>query len=152
MRYANRWTLPEVTFYQVEDHGFTGEHEGKPLFAYGKPDDMTDRGIPRTGELYDTLDRALVAWVGEKYTGPRGAGGTGVGTAADWFCRMIGMDTLVEVEYQSGRKAVTEALAATQNMNGPLYQRARGLADELAARGLVLAAVNHGGKLTADGS
>lgn len=139
MRYTNRWTLPEVWFYQVEDHGFTGEHEGKPLFAYGKPDDMNDQGVPKTGELYDTLDRALVAWVGEKYTGPRGAGGTGVGTAADWFCRMIGMDQLVEPDYPSGQKALADALHATQREDGPLFRRARALTDWLEARGIYLA-------------
>ena len=148
MRFANRWTLPEVTFYQVEDHGFTGEHEGQPLFAYGKPDAMDDRGVPKVGELYASLDRALVAWVAEKYTGPRGAGGTGVGTAADWFCRMVGMDDLVEVEYSSGQKALAEVLAATQQHNGPLYRRARAITDELGARGLVVAtAKNTGGNI-----
>lgn len=150
MRYANRWTLPGVTFYQVEDHGFTGEFEGKPLFAYGKPDDMDGRGMPKTGELYDSLDRALVAWVGEKYTGPRGTGGTGVGTAADWFCRMIGMDTLVQVEHASGQKALQEVIASTARHDGPIYGRARAMTQELESRGLVLATVNTGGSLTAD--
>lgn len=91
MRYTNRWELPEVTIYRIEDHSFD-EYADEPLYAYGKPNDTDHRGMPRTGELYRTLDHALVAWVGEKYTGPRGAGGTGVGTAADWFMRMIGAD------------------------------------------------------------
>lgn len=139
MRYTNRWEMPEVTFYQVE--GFT--EDGRTLYAYGKPNDMDDRGKPRTGELFNSLDRALIAWVGEKYTGPRGAGGTGVGTAADWFARMIGMDQLVAVDYQSGQKAVTEILASTAKHDGPLYRRARAVTDELEARGLTLAAQVH---------
>lgn len=139
MKYTNRWEMPEVTFYQVE--GFT--EDGRTLYAYGKPNDMDDRGKPRTGELFNSLDRALIAWVGEKYTGPRGAGGTGVGTAADWFARMIGMDQLVAVDYQSGQKAVTEILASTAKHDGPLYRRARAITDELDARGLTLAAQVH---------
>lgn len=139
MRYANRWTLPGVTFYQVEDHGFTGEHEGKPLFAYGKPDDMNDQGVPKTGELYASLDRALIAWVGEKYTGPRGAGGSGVGTAADWFARMIGMDQLVEPDYADSNKAMLEVVNETAGPVGPLYVRARQIRQGLEARGIYLA-------------
>jgi hypothetical protein len=88
-RYTNRWTVGEWTFYQVEDHGFTGELEGKPLFGFTtEPTAFT--GKPKLGELYDSLEHAMVSAVGEKYTGRRGAGGTGVGTAADWFMRMIG--------------------------------------------------------------
>lgn len=143
MRYTNRWEMPEVTFYQVEDHGFS-THGDRPLYTYGKPGETNDRGIPRTGELYDSLDRALIAWVAEKYTGPRGAGGTGVGTAADWFARMIGMDSLVSADYQAVQKAVTEVLAATSmSTNGPHSVRARRMTDELEARGLVLATKNH---------
>jgi hypothetical protein len=139
MRYVNRWTLPEVTFYQVEGHGFTGEHEGKPLFAYGKPGAEDHRGMPKTGEFYESLDRALISWVAEKYTGPRGAGGTGVGTAADWFARMIGMDQLVEPDYTEGQKALQDGLYQTQNEDGPLFRRARALTDWLGARGIYLA-------------
>lgn len=141
MRYTNRWTLPEVTFYQVE--GFPDQGD-QTLFAYGKPDETDSKGLPKTGELYFSLDRALIAWVGEKYTGPRGAGGTGVGTAADWFARMIGMDMLVAVDHASGQKAVTEILASTQSYDGPLWRRSRAVTSELEARGLVLATMNDG--------
>lgn len=143
MKYTSRWEMPEVTFYQVEDHGFEA-HEGRPLYAYGKPGDTNDRGIPKTGELYAELDRALVAWVAEKYTGPRGAGGTGVGTAADWFMRMIGADQLVAVDYQAGQKALQEVIVATAKYDGPIYSRARAMETELEKRGLVIAANNHG--------
>jgi hypothetical protein len=139
VKYGARWTLPEVTFYEITEHGFTGEHEGKPLYGYGKPNDLDHRGMPKTGELYESLDRALIAWVGEKYTGPRGAGGTGVGTAADWFARMIGMDQLVEPEFTQGQKTLQDALYETQREDGPLYRRARAMTDWLAARGVYLA-------------
>lgn len=142
MRYTNRWEMPEVTFYQVEGHGFEA-HGDRPLYAYGKPNETDGRGIPKTGELYASLDRALISWVAEKYTGPRGAGGSGVGTAADWFARMIGMDQLVAVDYQAGQKAVTEILASTAQHDGPLYRRARAVTAELEARGLTLAAQVH---------
>lgn len=142
MRYTNRWEMPEVTFYQVEDHGFEA-HKDRPLYAYGKPNDTNDRGIPKTGELFASLDRALISWVGEKYTGPRGAGGSGVGTAADWFARMIGMDQLVAVDYSDGQKALGEVLVATAKHDGPIYSRARAMTNELEARGLTLAAQVH---------
>jgi hypothetical protein len=146
MKYTSRWEMPEVWFYQVEGHGFAAD-EGRPLYAYGKPGDTDDNGIPKTGELYAALDRALVAWVAEKYTGPRGAGGSGVGTAADWFMRMIGADDLVAVDHQAGQKALTEALASTSvahTIGGPLYRRAQAVSAELDKRGLVIARMNHG--------
>jgi hypothetical protein len=143
MRYTNRWMLPEVTFYQFEDHGFPG-HEGQPMFAYGKPDAMDRQGLPQVGEFHASLDRALIAWVAEKYTGPRGAGGTGVGTAADWFAQMIGMDQLVAVDYSSGQKALQEIIASTAKYDGPLWRRALAVTDELEARGLTIATMNDG--------
>ena len=80
MRYRDRWTIGEWIFYSVEDHGF-GESE---LFTFKvKGEDRVH------SELYPSLEHAMVAAVGEKYTGTRGAGGSGVGTAADWFMKMI---------------------------------------------------------------
>lgn len=143
MKYTNRWEMPEVTFYQVEDHGFSA-HEGRPLYAYGKPGETNHHGIPKTGELYPALDRALVAWVAEKYTGPRGADGTGIGTAADWFMRMIGADQLVVAEDREVQSTLQEVLHATQREDGPLFRRARAITAELERQGLVLAALNHG--------
>lgn len=142
MRVTNYWELPGLgTVYQIEDHGFTGpEYDGKPLYAYGKGE-RDDRGRPKVGEYHRTLDRALIAMVGEKYTGPRGAGGTGVGTAADWFARMIGMDALVEPEYASGHKALTEILSETSvhDLTKPTWRRARAMTDALEARGMTIA-------------
>jgi len=143
VKYTSRWEMPEVTFYQVEDHGFP-QHEGKPLYCYGKPGETNDNGIPKTGELFLELDRALVAWVGEKYTGPRGAGGTGVGTAADWFMQMIGADEVVPVDRGRSKKALQEIIVATARFDGPIYRRADAMETELAKRGLVLARMNNG--------
>jgi len=83
MKTTRTWTIGEWTFHQVEDHAFT-HAQGEPLFAFSPTDSM------KYGELYDSLEYAMVSAVAEKYTGPRGAGGTGVGTAADWFMRSIG--------------------------------------------------------------
>lgn len=141
MRHAKRWEMPQVTFYEVVDHGFEA-HGERPLYCYGAPDETDSRGIPKTGELYESLDRAMVSWVAEKYTGRRGAGGTGVGTAADWFMRMIGADALVAVDYQEGQKALQDALVATRSEDGPIYSRARKMETELEKRGLTIAKLN----------
>lgn len=140
MRVTNYWELPGLgTVYEIEDHGFTGPaYEGKALYAYGSGE-RDDRGRPKVGEYHQSLDRALIAAVGQKYTGPRGAGGTGVGTAADWFARMIGMDALVEPDYAKAQKALQEVLHETQKEDGPLYRRARAITDRLEARGMSIA-------------
>lgn len=141
MRVANYWELPGLgTLYEIEDHGFTGpEYDGKPLYAYGKGE-HDDRGRPKVGEYHQTLDRALVAMVGEKYTGPRGAGGTGVGTAADWFCRMVGMDQLVDAGVD-GRRALAESMNQHRNTGLPLG--ANRVERDLEAQGIVLARQVH---------
>lgn len=141
MRYELMGQIGDWTFWEGSDHGFTG-HEGQPLYAYEKVSDPGEPGKPKTGEWFTSLDRAMIAAVGEKYTGPRGAGGTGVGTAADWFARMIGMDELVAVDYQAGQKALQDVVVATAMHDGPIYRRAQAIETELGARGLVLAAMN----------
>lgn len=129
--------LGDWTFWEIWDHGFTGpEYDGKPLFGYEKVRDPGEPGKPKIGEFHRSLDRAIISAVGEKYTGPRGAGGTGVGTAADWFARIIGMDALVEPDYASGQKALREVLAETAAI-GP--NRARAVTERLAARGMTIA-------------
>lgn len=136
--------LGDWTFWEVWDHGFTGpEYDGKPLFGYEKVRDPGEPGKPKIGEFHRSLDRAIISAVGEKYTGPRGAGGTGVGTAADWFARMIGMDALVEPDYSSGQKAIQEVLHETEREDGPLYRRARAMTARLEARGITLAVRVH---------
>jgi hypothetical protein len=130
--------IGDWTFWAWDGHPFD-KHAGKPLYAY---EPVTEPGIvpgQNTGEWFPSIDRAMIAAVGEKYTGPRGAGGTGVGTAADWFARMIGMDALVEVNYRDGQKALQEVLHSTAKHDGPIYVRAKAMTDELESRGLTLA-------------
>lgn len=89
MRYTNRWEIGDWDFVEVVDHGFSGDLER--LFGYRArvPKTASDG---RVHEWYATLEHAMAAAIAEKYTGRRGAGGTGVGTAADWFMRMIGAE------------------------------------------------------------
>jgi hypothetical protein len=101
MRISARWTVGEWTFYQVDDHGFTGQRgDDRPFYGFSTGPEVLNRmGLPKFGELYATLEYAMAAAIAEKYTGPRGAGGSGVDTAAGWFMRMIGADlpTLTEL-------------------------------------------------------
>jgi hypothetical protein len=128
--------IGDWTFWAWDGHPFD-KHAGKTLYAYELTAE-TDQPTS-TGEWFPSIDRAMIAAVGEKYTGPRGAGGTGVGTAADWFARMIGMDALVEVNYQDGQKALQEVIRSTARYDGLIYVRAKAMTDELEARGLTLA-------------
>lgn len=84
MTYYNRLAvLGDWTFYQVGGYGEDA------LYAYAHG--LTNGEYPpKIGELYLTLEYAMASAIAEKYTGPRGAGGSGVGTAADWFMRSIG--------------------------------------------------------------
>jgi hypothetical protein len=79
------WTVGEYTFTEHTDHGFPS-FEGESLYKF-------EINGEASSELYASLDEAMVAAVGEKYTGPRGAGGAGVDTAAGWFMRMIGAES-----------------------------------------------------------
>ena len=81
-RTVRAWSVGEYTFTEIE---LWRDDEWKTYFAF-TIDDKTNF------ELYATLDKALIAAVGEKHTGPRGAGGSGVATAADWFAKMIGLE------------------------------------------------------------
>lgn len=155
-RYTDRWTVGQWTFYQVENHGFSGQPEH--LYAYGPTGSVLSNGRPETGEFYQSLEHAMVAAVGEKYTGKRGAGGTGVATAADWFMRMIGADQVIALSSDDAEKALSEARAgATEILPSPeepgirrqekhrrKRREIRWTLDELAGRGVVLAAVNRG--------
>jgi hypothetical protein len=73
------------TFFEIRHHGFKGDLSGKPLYEF-EVNGHQENGA----EWYESLDMAIVSAVGEKWTGRRGAGGTGVDTAAGWFMRMIG--------------------------------------------------------------
>jgi hypothetical protein len=79
---VNAWVIGPYTISEIEGHGFAG-HEG-PLFSA----EVDDQGTSH--ELYESLDRALAEAIGRRWTGPRGAGGSGVDTAAGWFRAMSG--------------------------------------------------------------
>jgi hypothetical protein len=91
MRSNQSWVVGEWTFHRVTDHGFSGELEGVALFGFEVQGELGTFGKPKLGELYLSLEHAMAAAIAEKHTGKRGAGGTGVGTAADWFMKMIGV-------------------------------------------------------------
>lgn len=79
------WQIGPYTFIEVLDHGYE-DYAGRSLWRFEVD------GAQTNIEMYPSLEYAMVAAVGEKYTGPRRAGGSGVGTAADWFMRMIGAE------------------------------------------------------------
>lgn len=108
MKYNIVGTIGDWTFYAGTDHGFAGEFAGRPLYGYAQAvPESTATGKPDVNWWFPSLDNAMVAAVAEKYTGPRG--GSGVGTAADWFMRMIGADQL-QVAGHVGTAALTSAL------------------------------------------
>lgn len=85
-RIDRAWTVGPYTFEAVSRHGFPEPKYPPVMYRYHIDGKRVDN------ELYQSLDRAIVAAVGARHTGPRGAGGPGVGTAADWFCKMIELD------------------------------------------------------------
>lgn len=80
---SNVWTVGEYEFREFTKHPFDSIDGPVYTFTIGGQKRRYD-------EAYESLDEALVAAVGEKYTGPRGAGGSGTDTAAGWFLRAIG--------------------------------------------------------------
>jgi hypothetical protein len=83
-RVNRRWSVGPYEFAEVE-FGRGHPWAGRTMYRY------TIEGERVDAELYPSLDRALVSAVGARHMGPRGAGGNAVGTAADWFCVMIGL-------------------------------------------------------------
>jgi hypothetical protein len=81
------WTVGEYKFRLFTNHHISS-YAGKPLYDF-----LINGERKGIRELYASLDEAMVAAVGERHTGPRGAGGSGVDTAAGWFMRMIGAPT-----------------------------------------------------------
>ena len=81
---ANTYRVGPYLFAEVIDHGFRDIYPNQSLWIF-----TIDGGDRGTG-LFPTLDHAMVAAVGERHTGRRGAGGIAVDTAAGWFMRMIG--------------------------------------------------------------
>lgn len=142
MRYEIKGTLGDWTFYQVTEHGFTSDVEDRPLYGFAPAiAEGAAPGKPQLGELYRSLEHAMVAAVGQKYTGRRGAGGTGVDTAAGWFMKMIGADQLVPMDNRDARGALIDSLEATGG-DRAVYTRASSLGTELGARGVILAKLN----------
>jgi len=137
--HAEGWTIGQWQFYEIDGRQLTESYAGRKLFGFTAASD--EATADQCGEWYNTLEHAMAAAIAEKYTGARGSGGTGVGTAADWFMRMIGADQLVAAD--NGRTALGEVLSATEKHNGPIYRRASAMEDELERRGLVLARQNH---------
>ena len=144
MTYEMVAQLGDWTFWAWDGHPFEN-HQGRTLYGFELVAEPGEPGKPKVPEWTTSLDRAILAAVCGKYTNGnvRGAAGSGVGTAADWVARMIGMDQLQAVEYQSGQKAVQEVLHETERENGPLYRRARAMTDAMEQRGLTLAAQVH---------
>lgn len=136
--------IGDWTFWAWDGHPFEA-HAGSTLYGFELVSDPGEPGKPKVLEWTTSLDRALLMAVCGKYTNGnvRGAGGAGVGTAADWVARMIGMDQLQPVNYDVGQKALQEILHETQREDGPLYRRARAMTNRMEARGLTLAAQVH---------
>jgi hypothetical protein len=134
-RKTQEWVLPGLgSLVQIEGHGLE-RWAGKPLYQFHLA------ASERPGfELYATPEHALASMIAAKYTGERGAGGTGVGTAADWFMKMIGAEQLVDAG-QEGRTALTQALVATNTTKSP-FARGNRVQDELEKQGYVIAKHN----------
>jgi hypothetical protein len=81
-RVTNAWRVGPYVFSEIEGHGFRGI-DG-PVYRF----EIDGRG--NNHEVFTSLDGAIVAAVGERWTGRRSAGGGGVDTAAGWFMAMIG--------------------------------------------------------------
>lgn len=104
-RIVQTWIIQAYTFEAVEGHGFSFPAFPRVMYRFK----INGQG---NHEMYQSLDRAMVAAVGEKYTGPRSAGGGGVGTAADWFCVMVGMDHAEDGQYQQRTAEANQERAA----------------------------------------
>jgi hypothetical protein len=142
MHPTNRWTVGQWLFTEIDGRQISDTYEGRTLYGFS-PAGEPPGAAGRISEWYNTLEHAMAAAIAEKYTGPRGAGGSGVGTAADWFMRMIGADALVAAEDREVQSTLQEVLHATQKHDGPLFRRARAITAELERQGLVLARQNH---------
>lgn len=81
LKVIEHWQVGEFTFTSA----YWSSSQSKVVYGFAIGDQKP------SNEWYHSLDMAMIAAVGEKYTGPRGAGGPNVGTAADWFAKMIGM-------------------------------------------------------------
>jgi hypothetical protein len=134
-RKTQEWVLPGLgTLIEIEDHGLETWAD-KPLYQFHLA------ASERPGlELFVTPEHALASMIAAKYTGERGAGGTGVGTAADWFMKMIGAEQLVDAGSE-GRSALIQAMIDISAVKSPFARGSR-LQDELEKQGYVIAKHN----------
>ena len=141
MHPTQRWTIGEWIFSEIDGRQISDTYEGRKLYGFAQaidPEGSSQAG--RINEWFNTLEHAMAAAIAQKYTGPRGAGGTGVGTAADWFMRMIGADQLVDAG-EPGRRALAESMA--QHRDKGLPRAATLVERDLERQGLILAKTNH---------
>jgi hypothetical protein len=82
-RITNRWVVGEYTITEYAD-----VWGGEDVTTYATKIGDQRESIWR----HLSLDKALLAVVAEKHTGPPMAGGGGVGSAADWFALAIGLE------------------------------------------------------------
>jgi hypothetical protein len=142
--YTQRWNVGAWQFFEIDGRQISDSYEGRKLYGFEtQAEDGARPEVSNVREWFNSLEHAMAAAIAEKYTGPRGAGGSGVGTAADWFMRMIGADQLVAAEDREVQSTLQEVLHATQKHDGPLFRRARAITAELERQGLVLARQNH---------
>jgi hypothetical protein len=139
--YANRWAVGQWQFFEIDGRQISDTYAGRKLFGYEtQAEDGARPEVSNVREWFNSLEHAMAAAIAEKYTGPRGAGGSGVGTAADWFMRMIGADQLVDAGAE-GRKALGLAWQSTEHC--PPSVRARAIETGLENQGYVIARQNH---------
>lgn len=75
-------TLGEWTFYRYSTLNEKDPWYRRELYTFEGP--INDSDQKTVNEWFGSLDEAMVAAVVYKTTGPRGAGGSGVGTLTDW--------------------------------------------------------------------
>jgi len=140
---TQRWTVGQWLFTEIDGCQISDTYKSRRMYGFS-PADEPPGAAGRISEWYNTLEHAMAAAIAEKYTGPRGAGGSGVGTAADWFMKMIGADQLVDAGIE-GRTALAQAIYSSDGLPpvGP-NEFARRIENKLERQGLVLARVNHG--------
>lgn len=116
-------------FWADDDHAFGGDLKGRTLYGWSLiVPDGTRAGKPKVIEWYRSPEHAMAAAIAAKYTGERGAGGTGVGTAADWFMRMIGADMPTRAELID---RVDRAVLPAEEPDGSNLERAVAIVDAL---------------------
>lgn len=131
---TNRWTVGEWQFFEIDGRQITDSYEGRKLFGFTANTEDAEAG--NAGEWFNSLEHAMAAAIAEKHTGRRGGGGTGIGTAADWFMRMIGVDQIQEAGPE-GRKALDVAWKNTGHCADSV--RARAIERGLENQGYVIA-------------